>query len=65
MIGAQQGMDPFFGLHRADERYWEMFRKSSTTVKTEKIVLKPLQEGAPQVPAPQLRELRIADEVSV
>jgi hypothetical protein len=63
MIGAQQGIDPFFGLRRADDRYWEMFRKSSTSIKTEKIVLEVRQHGAPQMPAPELRELRIAEEI--
>jgi len=64
IIAKQQGTAPFGDLKRADERYWELFRKSSTSVSTQKIALEVRYEsGAPPLPTPELRELRIAEEV--
>ncbi len=63
VIGAEQGIDPFAGLRRADDRYWEMFRKSSTRVTADKIMFEIRRHGAPQMPMPELRELRVAEEL--
>lgn len=63
VIGAQQGIDPFLGLKRADERYWELFRKSGTVVQPQRITLSGISTVRP-VRAPELHELRIAEEVA-
>jgi hypothetical protein len=58
MISAETGDQPFAGLSRAAEEYWEQFRQSPLSVRPRDVVV--LRGTHREIPAHTLEDLRVA-----